>query len=100
MDAVSKLRPARRGTEEGRMTAQAERFAHPEAEAGEVWLGNVFAVDFKFIGWTTKRLGSKPYDSYGALLKGGNMRPVLVSRQEVEDAGVAIPAVGPINHRW
>lgn len=82
------------------MAAQAERFVHPEAVAGEVWLGNVYAVDFKFIGWTTKRLGSKPYDSYGAPLKGGNMRPVLVSRREIEEAGVAIPVVGPIDHRW
>jgi len=82
------------------MTAQAERFAHPEAEAGEVWLGNIYGVDFKHISWATKRLGREPYDSYGAPLKGGNMRPVLVSRQEVEDAGVAIPVVGPIDHRW
>jgi hypothetical protein len=82
------------------MTQTTGRFQHPEAQAGELWLGNVYACDFPAIGWTTKRLGREPFDSRGVPLRGGTMRPVLVQRSEIEAAGVAIPAIGAIDHRW
>ena len=77
-----------------------ERFRHPEEQPGEVWLGNIYATDFKAIGWRTKRLGVTPFASDGTRLKGGNMRPVLVLRAEIEAAGVPIPPSGAIDHRW
>ena len=79
----------------------AERLQHPEATPDEVCIGNIFASDFGPIGWATKRLGKVPRNTFdGSPLKGGNMRPVFVSRKEIEDAGVATPATGPIDHRW
>lgn len=74
---------------------------HPEALPGEICIGNIYGVDFRLIRWTTKRMGKVPYSSTtGEPLKGGQMRPVFVSRREIEDAGVAIPVFGPIDHRW
>jgi hypothetical protein len=76
------------------------RLVHPEADPDEVWIGNVYKVDFPAIGWETKRLGIKPLDMSGERLKGGNMRPVFVKRREIEAAGVPIPEYGPVDHRW
>lgn len=76
------------------------RFVHPEATPEEVCIGNVYKVDFAKIGWSTKRMGEKPYDSFGAPLRGGNMRPAFVQRSELEAAGAEIPNIGPIDHRW
>lgn len=77
------------------------RLLHPEATRDEVCIGNIFASDFSPIGWATKRLGRVSLNTFdGTPLKGGNMRPVFASRKEIEDVGVAIPATGPIDHRW
>jgi hypothetical protein len=76
-----------------------ERFQHPEAQPGEVWMANLWSVDFKHVGWTTKRLGRATFDSSGTPI-GGGMRPVFISRAEVVAAGVEIPIVGAIDHRW
>jgi hypothetical protein len=77
-----------------------ERFRHPEAHDCEIWLGNLYAVDFNLVGWKTKRLGKEAFNSDGTPLRGGNMRPVLVQRAEIEAAGVEIPEVGAIDHCW
>lgn len=78
-----------------------DRLPHPEATGEEVCIGNILASDFGPIGWATKRLGRVSLNTFdGKPLKGGNMRPVFVSRKEIEAAGVAIPATGPIDHRW
>lgn len=77
------------------------RIQHPEATAGEVFMGNLYAADFPAVGWSTKRMGKIPRDTLlGKPLKGGNMRPVFIQRAEVEAAGVEIPDIGPIDHRW
>lgn len=78
----------------------AARFDHPEALAGEVWMGNLWAVDFQQVGWKSKRLGKVTYDSDGVRFTSGNMRPCFIAQSEAEAAGVAIPATGPIDHRW
>lgn len=75
------------------------RFSHPESQAGEIWLANVEPGDFDTIGWRTKRLGNKPYDSYGYPLKGGTKRPVMVQHSEAEAAYVAIPVLGAMDLR-
>lgn len=76
------------------------RRSHPEARAGEVCVGNMFACDFAAVGWATKRMGVAPHDSEGRLLRGGKFRPVFVARAEIETAGVATPDAGVIDHRW
>jgi len=76
------------------------RFRHPEAHDDEVWIGNVWKVDFPAIGWESKRLGSQTYDAHGKHLPRDVMKPVFVKREELEAAGVAIPAMGPVDHRW
>jgi len=76
------------------------RAAHPDALVGEVCIGNVYKVDFPAVGWATKRLGHTAVGTDGERVRGGNMRPVLVARAEIEAAGVAIPDEGPIDHRW
>ena len=77
------------------------RRQHPEATADEVHVGNIYAIDFAAIGWTTRRLGKIPRSSTtGEVVKGGPMRPVFAQRSEIEAAGVAIPVTGPVDHRW
>lgn len=76
------------------------RFTHPEALLGEVWMGNLWAVDFPHVGWKSKRLGKLTYDSDGKRLVSGNMRPCFIALSEVEAARVPIPVKGPIDHRW
>lgn len=76
------------------------RAQHPEATADEVHIGNVYSADFARVGWTSKRLGKWAIGSDGKGLKGGSMRPVFVSRVEIEAAGVPVPNVGPVGHRW
>lgn len=71
---------------------------HPEATDEEVCIGNMFAADFRRVGWTTKRLGRKAYEASGKVIP--NFRPVLVARAEIEAAGVPIPPTGPVDHRW
>jgi hypothetical protein len=72
---------------------------HPEAQGDEVLVGNVFGVDFKAVGWRTKRR-AKPYQLDGKRITTVGFVSVLVSRAEIEVAGVAIPDAGPIDHRW
>jgi hypothetical protein len=76
----------------------AERVRHPEADADEIWIGNMFAVDFPKVGWETKRMGEVAYEARGRRI--ANFRPVFVKRAEIEAAGVPIPATGPMDHRW
>lgn len=76
------------------------RIVHPEARPDEVHIGNVYGVDFKAIGWASKRLGKLPRGADGSVLKGGNMKPVFVLRSEIEESGVEIPEAGPVDHRW
>lgn len=73
---------------------------HPEATADEECIGNIYRVDFRQVGWRTKRLGKVPYGQDGKRLKGGNMRPVFVQRSELDAAQTPIPDTGPIDHRW
>lgn len=74
---------------------------HPEASDDEVCIGNIWSCDFAAIGWQTKRLGKIPLSAEGERLRGGSMRPVLVSRAEIEAAGVVIPDDGRrVDHRW
>lgn len=75
------------------------RFCHPEALAGEVWLGNLYPCDFPAIGWVTRRLGENIYDSDGKKLT-GSQRPAFVQLAEIESGGVTVPDRGPIDHRW
>lgn len=76
-----------------------QRFFHPEARPGEIWLANVEPDVFNSIGWQSKRLGIKSYDSFGFLLKGGTKRPVMVNQAEIEAAGVQIPTLGAMELR-
>lgn len=81
------------------------RAAHPEAEAGEVWIGNMFRSDFAAVGWLSKRRGVVAYFMSGKnkgkpIPKAQRFCPVFVSRAEIEQAGVAIPDNGVIDHRW
>ena len=76
------------------------RMVHPEQTPDEVWLGNVYRCDFLSIGWGSKRLGKQFLNSYGLPEAAGGMRPVFVRRAEVEAAGVEIPILGAIDHRW
>lgn len=71
---------------------------HPEAAAHEILIGNMFAADFRRVGWTTKRLGKVAYEASGKVIQ--NFRPVFVARYEVESAGVEIPDSGAVDHRW
>ena len=74
------------------------RAPHPEATAGEVWIGNMFAVDFKHVGWGSKRLGKVAYETSGRQIP--NFRPVFVARAEMVAAGVDTAGPGPLDHRW
>lgn len=76
------------------------RAVHPEAMESEVHIGNVYGVDFRRIGWKSKRLGKMAMGSDGEKLKGGNMKPVFVGRAEIEAAGVPIPDAGAVDHQW
>jgi hypothetical protein len=71
---------------------------HPEATDREVWIGNMFGSDFIHVGWTSKRMGKIAYDVNGKVIPG--FRPIFVARVEVEASGIAIPASGPLDHRW
>ncbi|MFW6173897.1 MAG: hypothetical protein ACOC5T_09145 [Elusimicrobiota bacterium] len=47
---------------------------------------NVFTKgDFAVVGWESKRMGEKAYDSNGDPVPGAN--PVFVQRSELEEAG-------------
>ncbi len=74
------------------------RPVHPEAADTEVCVGNMWACDFPKVGWKSKRLGKVSYDCDGTRIP--TFRPVFVTRSEVEAAGVEIPDVGPVDHRW
>jgi hypothetical protein len=77
------------------------RMSHPEILPGEVLIGNMFRSDFKFVGWKTKRRGVTAYLTNGKPIpKTQGFCPVFVTRAEIEAAGVAIPATGPVDHRW
>lgn len=77
------------------------RRPHPEATSEEVFIGNLFPVDFRLVGWTTKRMGVNAFDRDGVpLSRQPRFRPVFVQRQELVDAGVAIADVGAIDHRY
>jgi hypothetical protein len=71
---------------------------HPEAEATEVLIGNMFAVDFRHVGWSTKRLGKAAFDSHGKHIP--NFRPAFVAKAELLAVGVDITAPPPLDHRW
>jgi hypothetical protein len=74
---------------------------HPEATVAEVWIGNMFAADFRSVGWRTKRLGKTAYLFNGdPIPKTQGFRPVFVARSEIEAAGIEITDSGPIDHRW
>jgi hypothetical protein len=72
--------------------------SHPEATEHEVLIGNMFRSDFPRVGWTNKRMGKHAYDSKGRLI--ANMRPVFVSRAELESSGIDISGPFPLDHRW
>ncbi|OGC59730.1 hypothetical protein A3A70_02065 [candidate division WWE3 bacterium RIFCSPLOWO2_01_FULL_42_11] len=55
---------------------------HPELRVGEVWLTNADHQEFATIGFRTKRLGCTAYDVDGNPIRGGDIQPVFVSRQE------------------
>lgn len=78
------------------------RAIHPEAKAGEVWIGNMWRADFAKVGWQTKRRGEVAYFSDGrAIPKSQVFAPCFVMRVEIEAAGVEIPNDNrPIDHRW
>jgi hypothetical protein len=76
------------------------RTPHPEAQPGEVWIGNIFRSDFPLIGWQTKRLGEVGYFADGPVITSGNKWPVFVSREELEAAGIDLTGPGPFDHRW
>lgn len=71
---------------------------HPEAQPGEVAIGNIWASDFLMIGWASRRLGKMSYDATGKHIP--NFKPVFVLRSEIEAAAVSIPDLGPVDHRW
>ena len=66
---------------------------HPEAEADEELIGNMFAGDFKAVGWQSKRK-ARAYQLDGKRINTAGFISVLVSRREIEAAGVAIPDDG------
>lgn len=77
------------------------RTIHPEAHPDETWIGNLFATDFKLVGWTTKRRGETAYMANGnAIPRNQGFRPVFVTTSELTAAGVQIPDTGTIDHRW
>jgi hypothetical protein len=80
-------------------TNQTARPCHPEAVGDEVLIGNMFAGDFHAVGWKTKRK-AKSYQLDGTRITTAGFVSVLVSRAEIEAAGVAITLSGPIDHRW
>lgn len=76
-----------------------DRPRHPEARGDEVLIGNMFACDLPNVGWHTKRR-AKAYQLDGKRITTAGFISVLVSRAEIEAAGVLIPATGIIDHRW
>ena len=72
---------------------------HPEASGDEILIGNMFACDFPKVGWRTKRK-AKSYQLDGRRITTAGFVSVLVSRAEIEAAGVVIPPDGPVDHRW
>lgn len=78
----------------------ADRFHHPAADDDEVLLGNMFAGDFPMVGWQTKRKVQPSYGTDGKRITTQGFVSVLVKRSEIEAAGVGIPDIGPIDHRW
>jgi hypothetical protein len=71
---------------------------HPETAAGEVLIGNMFASDFRHVGWQSKRLGKTAYHVSGKRMP--SFRPVFVTQRELEAAGIEITPTGPLDHRW
>jgi hypothetical protein len=77
------------------------RTIHPEANPHETWIGNMFALDFKQVGWITKRLGRTAYLANGKPIpRSQGFRPVFVATNEIQATGIEIPEVGPVDHRW
>lgn len=71
---------------------------HPDAVGDEVMIGNMFACDVAAVGWKTKRK-AMPFQLDGKPIT-SSFVSVLVSRAEIEAAGVSISAERPIDHRW
>lgn len=82
------------------------RTKHPEAEGGEVWIGNMHKKDFPKVGWRTKRMGAVAYfvsgrDKGERIPKSQAFAPCFVQRSELAAAGIVIPRNNrPIDHRW
>jgi hypothetical protein len=72
--------------------------SHPEATGREALIGNMLKSDFPRVGWTNKRMGKHAYDSKGRLIPA--LRPVFVSRAELESSGIDISGSFPLDHRW
>lgn len=79
--------------------ADPTRPQHPEATGDEVLVGNMFASDFRNVGWRTKRK-AKAYQIDGKQITTTGFVSVLVSRAEIEGTGVSIPTTGAVDHRW
>jgi len=78
---------------------EATRPKHPEATGDEVLIGNMFSCDFLAVGWRTKRT-AKSFQLDGKRITTRGFVSVLVSRAEIEAAGVAIPPDGVVDNRW
>ncbi len=79
------------------MKRPTRRPKHPEAIGDEVLIGNMWLTDFPTVGWKTKRKAA-PYLLNGRRVTTPGFVSVLVSRAELEAAGVAIPIAGQIDY--
>lgn len=71
--------------------------AHPEQQAGEIYLGNFTPGDLLRVGWKTTRTGEKAYCRDGTpypFQKQHGVRPAFIRRDEIEQAIEAELAAG------
>lgn len=61
---------------------------HPEQLDGELWIGNVEAMQFHKSAWLSKRMGITPRDVNGDPIEPrlGDYRPWFIRASEIEQA--------------